>query len=98
MPLSKCKDSDIVPPSRSLNAVRLLCYEQEEMMITYTHTLSDIRAASLQGFFVGWPNPPSPEAHLRILQSSDMIVLAQDEARVVGFITAISDGVLCAYI
>jgi len=54
----------------------------------------------LHGFFVGWPNPPSPDAHLRILHGSAHVVLALDDAtnNVVGFITAISDGVSCAYI
>ncbi len=68
------------------------------MVITYSDTLDNIRANNLQGFFVGWPNPPSPITHLHILQGSDAVVLAQDGAQVVGFITAISDGVLCAYI
>ncbi len=67
-------------------------------MITYNDTLDNVRAANLEGFFVGWPNPPSPISHLRLLQGSDEMVLAQDGVRVVGFITAISDGVLCAYI
>jgi ribosomal protein S18 acetylase RimI-like enzyme len=51
-------------------------------------------------FFVGWPNPPSPATHLRILQGSDHIVVAIDETTgmVVGFVTAISDGVLAAFI
>lgn len=54
----------------------------------------------LKGFFIGWPNPPSPQTHLKMLEKSDYIVLAVEEERnrVVGFITAISDGVLSAYI
>ena len=52
----------------------------------------------LDGFFDGWPNPPSPDTHLRILASSYRTVLAIADERVVGFITAISDGVLCAYV
>ncbi len=54
----------------------------------------------LPGFFVDWPDPPSPETHLRILAGSDYVELAIDSAtgQVVGFITAISDGVLSAYI
>ncbi|MEW9676920.1 GNAT family N-acetyltransferase [Lentibacillus sp. L22] len=47
-----------------------------------------------------WPNPPSPETHLRLLKNSDHVVLAIDEQlnQVIGFITAISDHVLSAYI
>jgi len=68
-------------------------------VITYTTSLDGITPAHLRGgFFVGWPNPPSPETHVRILQGSAYVVLAFDGANVVGFITAISDGVLAAYI
>jgi ribosomal protein S18 acetylase RimI-like enzyme len=69
-------------------------------MIIYTDTVAGITPAQLHGFFVGWPNPPSPQTHVRLLQGSDHIVLAIDEGSgtVVGFITAISDGVLSAYI
>lgn len=49
---------------------------------------------------MGWPNPPSPETHLRILQGSAAVGLAVDEAsgQVVGFINAISDGFHAAFI
>ncbi len=69
-------------------------------MISYTDSIVGISAEQLQGFFVGWPNPPTPETHLRILEGSDAVMLARDETSgaVVGFITAISDGVSCAYI
>jgi len=69
-------------------------------MIEYTTNLSLIDESMLHGFFVGWPNPPSPSSHMRILQGSYLVWLAIDAAshRVVGFINAISDGVLSAYI
>ena len=69
-------------------------------MITYTESLDGITADKLNGFFVGWPNPPSSETHLRILKGSFHIVLALDDqtGQVVGFISAISDGVSAAYI
>ncbi len=69
-------------------------------MITYTDSAAAITPDHLTGFFVGWPNPPSPETHLRLLHESDHVVLAVDDAanRVVGFVTAISDGVLSAYV
>jgi ribosomal protein S18 acetylase RimI-like enzyme len=69
-------------------------------MISYTDSIAGVDPSHLRGFFVGWPSPPAPEAHLRILQGSDAVVLARDDASgaVVGFITAISDGVSCAYI
>lgn len=69
-------------------------------MPRYVESLDTIRAADLQGFFVGWPNPPSPETHLELLRGSQHFLLALDDEsnQVLAFITAISDGVLCAYI
>ena len=68
-------------------------------MITYTTSLANITADHLRGgFFVGWPHPPSPETHLRVLQGSAYVVLVRDGENVVGYITAITDGVLAAYI
>lgn len=69
--------------------------------IRYQSALDGITANHLGGgFFVNWPSPPDPEAHLRILQGSDFIelALAADSGNVIGFVTAISDGVLFAYI
>ena len=69
-------------------------------MITYTDSLHGITADKLNGFFLGWPNPPKPDAHLRILQGSSHFVLAVDNqtGQIVGFINAVSDGVLNAFI
>lgn len=69
-------------------------------MITYRTDLAGITPSMLDGFFVGWPNPPSPETHLRLLAGSYAVVLATDDdtGQVVGFINAISDGVLAAFI
>ena len=69
-------------------------------MIEYTDAAERIVSGQLEGFFVGWPNPPSPETHLRLLKRSDHAFLALDSksGNVVGFVTAISDGMLSAYI
>jgi len=69
-------------------------------MITYRDSLQNISTSNLHGFFVGWPNPPSPETLLRLLKNSNHFVLAEDEetGHIGGFITAISDDVLSAYI
>lgn len=66
----------------------------------YVTSLNGISPAMLQGFFVNWPNPPSVQKHIELLAGSYKFVLAIDaeEGKVVGFITAISDGVLAAYI
>ena len=73
----------------------------EYQPVHYTETVAGLEPEQLAGgFFEGWPKPPSPEMHLRVLQGSRHVVLAIDErsAEVVGFVTAISDGVLSAYI
>lgn len=66
----------------------------------YKNSLKGISANMLNGFFVDWPNPPNPQTHLRLLENSSKIVLAIDEDtnELIGFITAISDGVLSAYV
>lgn len=70
-------------------------------MIRYTESVEGIEPGHLTGgFFKGWGRKPSPERHLVILRGSSHVVLAIDDetGAVVGFITAISDGVLSAYI
>jgi GNAT superfamily N-acetyltransferase len=67
--------------------------------LTYQTTTDGLSEDQLTGdFFQGWPNPPSPETHLRILEGSHHKVVAVRGGRVIGFITAISDGVLSAFI
>ena len=68
-------------------------------MITYIDSTEDVTSAQLKGFFEGWLNPPSPKAHLELLNKSDCIVLAKSgEGRIVGYVTALTDGVLTAYV
>jgi len=67
-------------------------------MIKYIDSASEIKPDQLKGFFVDWPNPPSKVTHLEILKNSTYVVLALDGNNVVGFINALSDNVLTAYI
>jgi ribosomal protein S18 acetylase RimI-like enzyme len=69
-------------------------------VIVYRESVDNVEANQLTGFFVNWPNPPTPETHHKILVHSDAIVLAVDSesSRVVGYITAITDHVLAAFI
>ena len=69
-------------------------------MISYQTDLENITAEMLSGFFVGWPNPPDCPTHLIILHNSSHIVLAVDgdSHKVIGFINAVSDNCLAAYI
>lgn len=67
--------------------------------LEYRTNTDGLSAANLQGgFFEGWSNPPDPETHLRVLQNSDHVVMAVYNDEVIGFITALSDGVLSAFI
>jgi ribosomal protein S18 acetylase RimI-like enzyme len=67
-------------------------------LITYVSTADGISADQLRGFFVGWPVAPSPERHLELLRGSHAVELALEGDSVVGFATAVSDGVLSAFI
>jgi GNAT superfamily N-acetyltransferase len=69
-------------------------------MIELTTHIDWLDPADLRGFFVGWPDAPSPKTHLRILRNSHRVVLAVDDdsSKPVGFINALSDGILAAYI
>ncbi|MDI6741039.1 MAG: GNAT family N-acetyltransferase [Candidatus Edwardsbacteria bacterium] len=66
----------------------------------YTSSLKGVTSFRLRGFFAGWPNKPSPRPHLSLLKNCGHIRLAVDKRtdKAIGFITAISDGVLCACI
>jgi GNAT superfamily N-acetyltransferase len=70
------------------------------MTIEYTTGLGGVEANHLRGFFQGWPSPPTTERHLDILRGSFRVVLAreQGEPHVVGFVNALSDGVLSAFV
>lgn len=69
-------------------------------MIKYINTLENVSENNLKGFFVDWPNAPSTKKHKEILENSSYIWLAIDDENndVVGFITAISDKIISAYI
>ncbi|MEG0386357.1 MAG: GNAT family N-acetyltransferase [Solibacillus sp.] len=68
--------------------------------MVYKNNIDGISSTMLNGFFVDWPNPPNLQTHLKLLKNSSKVIIALDENtnQVVGFITAISDGVLSAYI
>jgi GNAT superfamily N-acetyltransferase len=67
--------------------------------VDYTTSLDGVAPDDLEGFFEGWPRPPSPAEHLEILHGSDNVVLARaGGGAVVGFVTAISDDHLSAFI
>lgn len=67
-------------------------------MIRYTTETTSLTPGQLAGFFVDWPNAPSPARHLDILRGSHAVWLAMDGDQCVGFVNALSDGILTAYI
>jgi N-acetylglutamate synthase-like GNAT family acetyltransferase len=67
--------------------------------LTYQTTADGLTEDQLTGdFFEGWLDPPSPATLLRILQSSDHVVVAARDEKVIGFVTALSDEVISAFI
>ncbi|MCR9203856.1 MAG: GNAT family N-acetyltransferase [Halobacteriovoraceae bacterium] len=67
-------------------------------MIEYTSSIDKIENFEMNGFFVGWPNPPSVEVFKKLLKGSYKVILAYEEKKLIGFVNCISDGVLSAYI
>jgi ribosomal protein S18 acetylase RimI-like enzyme len=69
-------------------------------VIEYRKYTGDLDHLELSGFFVGWPHPPDEQKHREILRRSylSLVAVDLDEARIVGFISVISDGILSAYI
>jgi ribosomal protein S18 acetylase RimI-like enzyme len=70
-------------------------------MIEYRDDPQTLTADQLRGgFFEGWPSPPSPELHLAHMLGAEVAIVALDAStgQVVGFVTAIGDGVLTAFI
>ena len=67
-------------------------------MIAYSESAAEVVPDGLAGFFVGWPSPPTLDRRLELLRRSDAVSLAHDEGLLVGFATAITDGVLAAFI
>jgi len=69
-------------------------------MIRYTNIINEITAPMLTGFFEGWKEKPDPKSHMEILRRSYSFIAAIDDesGKVIGFICALSDGVITAYI
>jgi ribosomal protein S18 acetylase RimI-like enzyme len=52
----------------------------------------------LNTFFQNWKSPPSTETRSKLLTGSDLVITARENGRLVGFLTAISDGAMHAFI
>jgi GNAT superfamily N-acetyltransferase len=69
-------------------------------MIRYTDSLVALSPTRLQGFCADWKTPPSPGRLFKALKGSSHVVLAIDEdtRRVIGYVNAVTDGLMCAFI
>ena len=70
-------------------------------MVDYRDDVSTLTADRLRGgFFEGWPDPPTPEGHLRHLRGCETVLFAEDPATgdVVGFVSVLGDGGTVAFI
>ncbi|MGQ0434523.1 MAG: GNAT family N-acetyltransferase [Microthrixaceae bacterium] len=69
------------------------------MAVAYITSASGLTADQLVGgFFEGWATPLTADEHLELLHAATHVVLAIEDGQVVGFVNALSDGVLSAYI
>ena len=68
------------------------------MNIKYIDNINMINSNQLEGFFVGWKMPLTPERHYALLCGSTHFIVALVNDKVVGFITALSDGVASSFI
>ncbi|MCB0116196.1 MAG: GNAT family N-acetyltransferase [Caldilineaceae bacterium] len=69
-------------------------------MVIYRDECEGVREEDVDGLFGYWGRGPAAVDVLRIFRGSDYVVLAVDDTsgQVIGYITAISDGVSAAYI
>ena len=65
----------------------------------YHHASTQITDEDLTGFFEDWPSKPSPSVLLAVMAGSHCSFIARTgDGRVIGVVSAISDGVLSAFI
>ena len=69
-------------------------------MITYSQSLEAVATADLEGFLAHWDFTPPSGTLLAMLHGSTHVILARDESSstLCGYVTAISDDVVCSYI
>ena len=67
-------------------------------MIIYKYDISGVTEADLDPFFEGWPEKPALAKRLEILKNSDYVIIAMEDENITGFINAVTDKTLSAYI
>lgn len=68
--------------------------------IKYSIKKKDIIGLEMEGFFEGWPKKPSKKVLQKSIENAGYVVLAIDteKNKLIGYITALTDDVLSAYI
>jgi len=64
----------------------------------YIDCIDEVKKEQLQGFFVGWKSPLTPDRHHELLRGSSHFIVAIENDLAVGFITALTDGVNSSFI
>jgi len=69
-------------------------------MIAYSQSVEAVTDADLTGFLAHWDFTPPSGTLLAMLNGSTHVIVARDEfsSTLCGYITALSDGVVCSYI
>lgn len=69
-------------------------------MVEYRTTIEGLDESAFDGFGEGWRHPLAPKTLKRVLEGSSHVVVAVDvtTGNLAGYINAISDGIMCAFI
>ncbi len=67
-------------------------------VMEYKYDTHNITEDDLELFFDGWAKKPEQQKRLDILNNSDYVIFAMDGDKVSGFVNAITDKTLTAYI
>lgn len=67
-------------------------------MTEYKNDITGLTGGDLAEFFEGWKKKPSTAKRFNLLKNSDFVIVAYEGNRVVGFINAVTDKTLSAYI
>jgi len=66
----------------------------------YSESLESVDDADLEGFLLHWDFTPPAGTLLRMLKASSVVMLARDpdSSQICGYVAALTDHVVCAYI
>lgn len=71
----------------------------DEHIIKFIDSVAALSPQNIpEGFCEGWATPLSPKDHYEVLCRASHCVVAVVDGSMIGFVTAISDGILTAYI